>query len=258
MGTAVHVFDTYDWTFKAEFDPDNKGSKVPSAIVDLIGGDEKGNAKLQQPKAGWDNKGLGSIFQVRNQLLPTDTNSNGTQSNSTHHETGSNDRQNPNNGTTDESKSNTAAIAGGVVGGLAGLGLVLGLLFWWRKRQSAGTGAQPALPELGGGASAPPYYDSPYNASSEPHMPPQELQGYEPQEMGGAGFYAPAKLENELEHPDGVDMNNPPPSSVYPITPELQQQQLQVSPSFVSLISPVQSPVPTVRTGLITRKAVGS
>ncbi|KAF8422747.1 hypothetical protein EV426DRAFT_165093 [Tirmania nivea] len=261
LGTAVHVFDTYDWTFKDEFDPDNKGSKVPSVIVDLIGGDENGNAKLQQPKAGWDTKVLGSIFQTRNQLPPDDeptiSVNNTTSTNSSTHETGSNDGQNANG--SGDPKSNTAAITGGVVGGLVGLGLLLGLYFWWRKRQSAGAVhvSQQALPELGanGYNGAPPYYDS---ASRGPYMPPQELQAYEPQEMGGTGFYAPAKLDQEQEHPEDVDMNSPTPSSVYPITPESQQQQLQVSPSFMSPVSPVQSPVPTVRTGLITRKAVGS
>ena len=264
MGTAVHVFDTYDWTFKDEFDPDNKGSKVPSAIVDLIGGDEKGNAKIQQPKAGWDNKALGSIFQTRNQLPPgtTDSVTNTTSKTPPPRETGSNDGQNQNEGNTTESKSNnTGAIVGGVVGGLAGLGLLFGLFFWWRKRQDTSAHeTQPVLPELGGNgySGAPPYYDSPYNAPSVPYVPPQELQAYEPQEMGGAGYYAPAKLDNEQGHPEGVDMSNPPPSSVYPITPELPQQQTQVSTSFVSPVSPVQSPIPTVRTGLITRKAIGS
>jgi len=72
MGTAVHIFDTYDRTFKVEFDSDNKGSKVSPAIVDLIGGDEKGNATLQQPKSGWDTKELGRVFQIRNQLPAND------------------------------------------------------------------------------------------------------------------------------------------------------------------------------------------
>ena len=258
MGTAVHVFDTYDWTFKDEFDPDNKDSKVPSAIVDLVGGDEKGNAKIQQPKAGWDNKALGSIFQILNQLPPDSTDSvTNTTSNPLPRETGSNDGQNQNVEQKNEStNNNTGAIVGGVVGGLAGLGLLLGLFFWWRKRQNTSVHeTQPALPELGGNgySGAPPYYDSPYNAPSGPHVPPQELQAYEPPEMGGAGYYAPAKLDHEQGHPEGVD-----PSSEYPITPELQQQQTQVSSSFMSPVSPVQSPVPTVRTGLITRKAVGS
>ncbi|RPB29667.1 hypothetical protein L211DRAFT_32788 [Terfezia boudieri ATCC MYA-4762] len=229
MGTAVHVFDTYDWTFKDEFNPDNKGSKVPSAIVNLIGGDEKGNALLQQPKAGWDNKALGSIFQTRNQLPPDEsTNSvtNVTATNSQPHQTGSNDGQNMNGENTNEPQSNIGPIVGGVVGGLAGLGLLLGLFFWWRKRQGVSTqGTQPAIPELGGNgySGAPRYYDAPRG----PYMPPQELQAYEPQEIGGTGYYAPAKLVPEQGHPEGVDINNPSHLSVHPITPELQQQQIQ-------------------------------
>jgi len=146
MGTAVHIFDTYDWIFKAEFDPDNKGSKVSPAIVDLIGGDEKGNAKLQQPTYGWDTKELGRVFQIRNQLPATGPNVDG--------------------GDMDESKSRSGVIAGGIVGGFVGLGFLLGLLLWWRKCQGV---EQRALPELGA---------SGYNA-----RPPQELPAYEPPEM---------------------------------------------------------------------------
>ena len=271
MNTAVHVFDTYDWTFKSEFDPDNKGSKVPPVIVDLIGGGEKGSATLRQPKAGWDTKELGRVFQIRNQLpanVDGSTNSaNKTTSTSTDsppYQTRYGDQQNTNGGDINKSKSNSGAIAGGIVGGFVGLGL-LGLLFWWRRRRGA---EQAALPELGpnGYNEAPPYY-SPHNTPSKPYMPPQELQAYgppqelqayEPPEMGGIRYYAPAKLAQEQEHPEGVSMNNPPPASVYSTTPELQQQQLQVSPSFMSPVSPVQSPAPPVRTGLIMREVAGN
>jgi len=246
IDTAVHVFDTYDWTFKAEFDPKNKDSKVSPAIVDLIGGDEKGNAKLQQPKAGWDTKELGTVFQVRNQLPATvddSTNSaNKTTSTSTNSPPYQTDRQNT-DGDMKESKSNTGAIAGGVVGGFVGLSLLLGLLFWWRKRQGA---EQTAIPELGANG-PPPHYHPPH---STPYMPPQELHAYEPPEMGGGGYYTPTKLAQEQERSEGMDMDyHPPPTSEYPISPEVQQKQLQVSPSLMSPVSPVQSPAPTTRTG---------
>ena len=277
MNTAVHIFDTYDWIFKAEFDPDNKGPKVPPAIVNLIGGDEKGSATLRQPKAGWDTKELGQVFQIRNQLPAT---VDGVTNSTNKTTTGYGDQENTNGGDINES-----AIAGGIVGGSVCLGL-LGLLFWWRRRQDT---EQTALPELGPNgyneasqelqAYGPPQelqvcgppqelqvYGPPQELQAygppqelQAYGPPQELQAYEPPEMGGIRYYTPAKLAQEQEHPEGVDMNdNPPPASVYPITAELQQQQLQVSPSFTSLVSPVQSPAPTLRTRLITRAATGS
>jgi len=165
MGTDVHVFDTYDWTFKAEFDPDNKGSKVPPAIVELIGGDEKGNSKIQQPKAGWGTNELGRVFQIRNQLP-----ANGGGSTNSANKTSTNsslDRPNVDGGDMNESKSSRGAIAGGIVGGFVSLGFLLGLLFWWMKRHGV---EQTALPELGA---------SGYNGRR-----PQELQAYEPPEMG--------------------------------------------------------------------------
>jgi len=176
MNTAVHVFDTYDWTFKTEFDPDNKDSKVPPAIVDLIGGDERGSATLRQPKDGWGTQELGQVFQIRNQLP---ANVDGS-TNSTNKTTSTSDQENTNGG-----DINKSAIAGGIVGGFVGFGL-LGLLFWWRRRQGAEQTAPP--PELE--AYGPPQ-------ELEAYRPPQELQAYEPPEMA---------------------------ASVYPITPELQQQ----------------------------------
>ena len=80
---------------------------MPLAIVDLIGGDEKGIATLRQPKAGWDTKELGLVFQIRNQLPTTvdsSTNSaNKTTSTSTDsppYQRGYGDQQNTNGGDT--------------------------------------------------------------------------------------------------------------------------------------------------------------
>ena len=48
-GTKVHVFDTFDWEFKSEFDPSNKGSKDPPSIVKLVGGNSTGGATVSHP-----------------------------------------------------------------------------------------------------------------------------------------------------------------------------------------------------------------
>lgn len=73
QGTTIHVFDTYSWEFKPEFDPDNKGPKVPPTIVDLIGGNNSGAAREHKPKKGWDDMALGDIFSIRNQPLPEES-----------------------------------------------------------------------------------------------------------------------------------------------------------------------------------------
>jgi len=168
IGTAVHVFDTYDWTFKTQFDPDNKGSKVSPTIVDLIGGDEKGNATLQQPKYGWDTQELGRVFQIRNGGSTNSANKTSTASPL--------DRPNVDGGDINESKNSIGAIAGGIVGGFVGLGFLLGLLFWRRKRQGA---EKTALPELGASG-----YNGRPPQELQARPPLEELPAYEPPEMG--------------------------------------------------------------------------
>lgn len=272
--TPVYVFDTYDWTFKAEFDPENKGSQVPTAIVNLVGGDENGNANIQQPKAGWDDKSLASIFSVRNELLSDDGSSDSpstTQKSTRPTATAPSDVQNDTGTTTGAKKSNAGAIAGGVVGGLAALALIAGAVFYLRRRQES---KHPKASELGStgiveghhSQGAPPYYDSPYGTPGQAYLtPPQELQAYEPQEMGteAGGYYAPVKegsMEQQQQHPGrssaellATNPTQPPPSSQQP------HEHLQVSQPFMNpAVSPEQSPVPSMRTRLITRKAVGS
>ena len=121
-GTKVHVFDTYDWKFKSEFDPDNKGSKVPLPIIELVGGNNTGGATLNQPKAGWDDPALGPIFSIGNELLP-DTSLNITLPTSDAGETQNTE------------KLNKVAIIGSVVGAIWGVTLILGALKFVRKKQ---------------------------------------------------------------------------------------------------------------------------
>ena len=109
-GTAVHVFDTYDWEFKSEFDPDNKGSKVPPTISNLVGGNDTGGATNKQPEVGWDDMALGDIFSIRNQLPPEEF---------------------PNPPT---HQLNKKAIIGGTIGGVCAVVLTVGILIFLTKR----------------------------------------------------------------------------------------------------------------------------
>ena len=126
-GTKVRVFDTYDWEFKPEFDPHNKGPKVPPPIVKLVGGNDTGGATLNQPKAGWDSPALESIFLIRNQLpsdLPNTTFPTNLPSGSTSGET-----QNT-------TKPNKGAIIGGVIGGIFVISLAVGVLIFFLKKSN--------------------------------------------------------------------------------------------------------------------------
>ena len=118
-GTAVHVFDTYDWEFKSEFDPDNKGSKVPPVVFYEVGGDETGGAINKQPEAGWDDKALEDIFSIRNQLPLEDPNiSSPTTTPSPLAQT---------------HKSNKNVIIGGTIGGICAVVLIVGILIFFIK-----------------------------------------------------------------------------------------------------------------------------
>lgn len=120
-GTAIHVFDTHDWEFKPEFDPDNKEPKVPPTIFNLIGGSETGGATLKQPNAGWDDAALGTIFSIRNELPPEETQPpEGSQP------LPSNPKQ--------VTKSNKNVIIGGAVGGVCVVALAVGILIFSVKR----------------------------------------------------------------------------------------------------------------------------
>ena len=212
-GTQVHVFDTYDWEFKPEFDPDNKGSQVPPPIVKLVGGNSTGGATLQKPKAGWDTPALGPIFLTRNELLPDlPTTSPGLNFTS------------PTNlpsvstsgGAKNTPKSNKGAIIGGVIGGICVVAFAVGaLIFFLKKRQKSNQvesrvelqGADLSA-ELQGISSY--HHPGPYNHHPGPYNTPHELHAQVPHEMSAAGNYIPMKPEGQ-EETILVDHISPPP-----------------------------------------------
>lgn len=188
LGTAIHVFDTYDWEFKPEFDPDNKGSKVPSTISYLVGGDDTGGATLSQPTAGWDYEALSTIFSIRNQLPPS-PNLNIT-------------------GSPRETTSNKSAIIGGAVGGVCAVVLIVCILIFfakrWKASQPAELGAIRSRSELEG-------------ISSRTELPETtnrayELYAYEPPEMGGdaVGGYVREKEAAHFIHPSSGSSTTSP------------------------------------------------
>ena len=164
QGTKIQVFDTYDWEFKSEFDPDNKGSKVPPPIVELIGGNETGSAPVHQPLSGWDDPALGPIFLKSNQPPPSNLSTPTPGQNSTSSETQK------------TAKSNKGAIIGGVIGGICLVALVVGvLIFFWKKHQkSSPVQSRAELQEADPKAEMQVNYNRPKL---------HELHAYEPPEM---------------------------------------------------------------------------
>lgn len=169
-GTAVHVFDTYDWEFKPEFDPDNKGPKVPPTIFNLVGGSGTGGATLQQPKSGWGDNDLGTIFSIRNQLPPE------TEPEFPH--TTSPKTSSPQASSRSETKPNKNAIIGGVVGGVCAAALAAGILIFFVKRYRKPSQLDKA--EIGGECLRSELYGQNYNSHGS-----HELHAYEPQELSG-------------------------------------------------------------------------
>ncbi|KAK6356192.1 hypothetical protein TWF718_000564 [Orbilia javanica] len=124
---------TFEWT--EEFNP-NRSYSQPKQVYELIGGDWRGLARNKEPPGGWDNTALEDIFAATveridqptafSATLPDPTASPSTSA------TGS-----PNNNDSDMSGPNTAAIAGGVVGGILGIAFIVGLIwfFFIRKRK---------------------------------------------------------------------------------------------------------------------------
>ncbi|KAF3179662.1 hypothetical protein TWF106_002862 [Orbilia oligospora] len=128
------VLDTtvFEWT--DEFNP-NRSYSQPKQVYELIGGDWRGLAGRKEPPNGFDNTLLEDIFATTVQRIDQPTAFSAT---SPSPSTSTSAGTNPNNNNDSEpSGPNTAAIAGGVVGGVLGIALIVGLIwfFFIRKRQ---------------------------------------------------------------------------------------------------------------------------
>ncbi|KAL1597100.1 hypothetical protein SLS60_008682 [Paraconiothyrium brasiliense] len=118
---GLRLFDLSELQWTTQYNgPATAGKnpyKVPKIIYDAIGGGEQGMATKTAPSAGFSSTELAALFQ---QSTPTGTGASPSQTIT----------QTPNG------KTNIGAIAGGVLGGLVGLALVLiGILCLLRRKR---------------------------------------------------------------------------------------------------------------------------
>ncbi|KAK7535017.1 uncharacterized protein J3D65DRAFT_629765 [Phyllosticta citribraziliensis] len=120
----IKVLDTTSFVWRTEFRT-NQTYEVPEVVYSVIGGNSSGGANVTAPQGGWNSTRLENIF---NQTVARDTYVPPSGS-STNSPTATSSSL-PGSG----SSSHAGAIAGGVLGGLAGVALILvGILFWLKK-----------------------------------------------------------------------------------------------------------------------------
>jgi hypothetical protein len=123
------------WTTSYSGPPDagKNAYAVPKVLYNVIGGSEQGGATRTAPIAGFETPGMAALFQRSN---PTGT----TSSPGSPNNTGSGQVR---------KKLNVGAIAGGVIGGLAVLGIILLGVLWLlkrkRKQRTADTTSAPDI-----------------------------------------------------------------------------------------------------------------
>ncbi|KAJ4346571.1 uncharacterized protein N0V89_010502 [Didymosphaeria variabile] len=118
---GLRLFDLSELEWTTQYDgPAAVGKnpyKVPKIVYDAIGGSEQGKATKTAPSAGFRSAELAALFQ---QSTPTETEARPSQMTTQ----------------TPIGKTNTGAIAGGVLGGLVGLAVILvGILCLLRRKQ---------------------------------------------------------------------------------------------------------------------------
>lgn len=111
----IRVLDTTTYTWKTSFDETLKYN-VPSAVTAIIGGDGQGGANVMAPQGGFNFTDLNTIFSQT--LGATKTN-------------GSSLPVPPG----PSQKSNTGAIVGGVIAGVAGLAIIVGIAYYFIRRK---------------------------------------------------------------------------------------------------------------------------
>jgi hypothetical protein len=103
-GVAVWELSTLTWG--SVFMSNLSTFQVPQKVLPLTNGTVNGTATVKEPALGWTDPGLKTVFSTRRK----NTSTGGTK------------------------KTNTAAIAGGVVGGIVGLALIAILALFLRRR----------------------------------------------------------------------------------------------------------------------------
>ncbi|KAF2739659.1 hypothetical protein EJ04DRAFT_286272 [Polyplosphaeria fusca] len=107
---GVAFLDLTTATWGSVFLSNSSDYQVPKQAFPATGGNATGFATIHEPAKGWTDSGLQTVFNTpRKWSLSAPT---------------------------EKKKTNTGAIAGGVVGGVAGLALIAGLLFFLRRRHT--------------------------------------------------------------------------------------------------------------------------
>lgn len=179
MGVAILDLTSMGWG--SVFDSQAAPYQVNTMISDVVGGGPDGNATKLLPDGGWTSTGLAKLFTgTTNQTEPYSPPGN----------------QPATTGSGGTGSTNTGAIVGGVVGGVAFLALV-GFLAWRVKKKR--------LSRLGGtkDANGQPRFDSlelqstPAAETAKPAVmtyeapgvtPANELSGHGLTELGGRGL----------------------------------------------------------------------
>ena len=125
----LDIYDVFELDWVNTYYP-NKAYSVPAKIVTIIGGTTRGNATVTSPEAGWGS-GLETVFRPRTTSKPP------------------------------QPKSNTPAIAGGVLGGAAVVFSALLSFFLLRRRRIREEEflKLAAMSSTDQGADAPEHYD---------------------------------------------------------------------------------------------------
>jgi hypothetical protein len=110
---GVAVWELTALTWGSVFLTNLTNYQVPQRILDLTGGTPNGNATKKDPALGWTDQGLKTVFSMPRR----------------------NAASSPSPSTSSSPKNtNTAAIAGGVVGGVVGLALITFITIFLRRR----------------------------------------------------------------------------------------------------------------------------
>ncbi|KAF2087703.1 hypothetical protein K490DRAFT_73631 [Saccharata proteae CBS 121410] len=141
---GVAIFDLTTLKWGSAFDADAASYQVPDNIVSVIGGNANGSATMTAPVGGFAQAAISTMFESR-----------------------------PSNSAVPSKHSDAGAIAGGVVGGLAGLALILGVVLFVlhrakkaKKAKESTQQLQQEKPEMG--------YE-PRRQEMELNLAPQEL-----------------------------------------------------------------------------------
>lgn len=117
---GVGVLDMSEVIWGSYFNASASDYKVPTLLSRTIGGDEGGNASLQQPQGGFDQEGLARMFNVPWIPKPSPGSPSNTSSASP-----------PSVGA---HRAATVPIIGGITGGVASLGLISSVMIFYRRR----------------------------------------------------------------------------------------------------------------------------